>query len=62
MSESNNTSVWIRTVDQMPPEGVEVLAIDSGEHAQMLVYADGMWWFPDRSMYVYYVPVAWRIL
>lgn len=53
---------WITTTDRTPPEGVEVETADSGGHQQTLVYADGLWWFPDRSMYVYYTPKAWREL
>ena len=46
----------------LPPDGVEVETVDSGGHHQTLVYSKGLWWFPDRSMYVYYVPQAWRHL
>lgn len=49
------------------PEGIEVeTKIDPpGQHArnvQNLVYERNLWWFPDRSMYVYYTPTHWRPL
>ncbi len=27
---------------------------------QQLIKRDGLWWFPDFSMYVYYEPTHWR--
>jgi len=45
----------------LPPEGVTVETVDSGGHHQDLVYDSGLWWFPDRSMYVYHTPQAWRL-
>jgi hypothetical protein len=55
-------SNWIATTDQTPPEDVEVFTVDSGGREQTLIYANRLWWFPDRSMYVYYTPQAWREL
>lgn len=56
----SNTTDWTPTDRQTPPEGVEVATMDSGGHVQTLVYERGLWWFPDRSMYVYYVPRVWQ--
>ena len=53
---------WTPPSVSLPPESVEVRAMDSGGHVQTLVYANGLWWFPDRSMYVYYVPTFWQPL
>jgi hypothetical protein len=53
-------SDWILTTDALPPEGVEVETRDSGGNVQTLVLSSGLWFFPDRSMYVYYVPQSWR--
>jgi hypothetical protein len=51
---------WIPTREQLPPNGEVVQARDSGGHVQPLVRAGNLWFFPDRSMYVYFVPQAWR--
>jgi len=45
----------------LPPEGVTVETVDSEGRHQDLVYDRGLWWLPDRSMYVYYTPQAWRL-
>jgi hypothetical protein len=50
---------WIRPEAKLPPEGKPVWAMDRGGHVQQLIYENGLWWFPDRSMYVYYVPLFW---
>lgn len=55
-------SDWTATAGRRPPQGVEVDAMDSGGHVQRLVYDDGLWWFPDRSMYVYFVPQLWKAI
>lgn len=47
---------------QYPPAGVVVSTVDSGGHHQDLLYDRGLWWFPDRSMYVYYTPASWRLI
>ena len=44
----------------LPPEGETVETVDSGGHHQDIVYDRGYWWFPDRSMHVYFTPQAWR--
>jgi hypothetical protein len=51
---------WTPTERQLPPEGVVVNAMDSGGHVQPLVLEQGLWFFPDRSMYVYFVPKMWQ--
>jgi hypothetical protein len=50
---------WHRTESDPPPTGVVVRAMDSGGHVQDLVFEGNLWWFPDRSMYVYFRPVFW---
>ena len=54
-------SDYIKTVDCLPPDGEEVMCIDSGGHEQTLRRKGNLWWFPDGSMYVYFVPVAWKM-
>lgn len=48
------------------PEGIEVETKidDSGgvRNEQNLVRQGSFWFFPDRSMYVYYRPTHWRAL
>lgn len=44
----------------MPPDGQVVDTMDSGGHVQSLRRNGNLWWFPDGSMYVYYVPKFWR--
>jgi NAD(P)H-dependent flavin oxidoreductase YrpB (nitropropane dioxygenase family) len=51
---------WTPTARQLPPDGVVVEAMDSGGHVQPLKRAGRLWWFPDGSMYVYFVPQFWK--
>ena len=51
---------WIPTDQQPPPEGVVVRTMDSGGHVRELVREKGLYFFPDRSMYVYYTPKFWQ--
>ena len=53
--------VWTRTEDQLPPEG-EVVVVLNGHVEVLLALDGGLWWFPDRSMYVYFWPKLWRPL
>jgi hypothetical protein len=57
---SVETQDWIPTSKQLPPEGEVVEAMDSGGHVQDLKRQGRLWFFPDASMYVYYVPSYWR--
>lgn len=56
MSESN----WNDTTQVRPSNGESVWAMDSGGNVSELVFDKNLWWFPDRSMYVYYVPRFWK--
>jgi hypothetical protein len=46
------------------PEGVSLeTKIDDARgirNVQLLKRMGNLWWFPDGSMYVYYVPTHWR--
>jgi hypothetical protein len=55
-------SDWTPTEQALPPSRLEVQTMDSGGHVQTLVRDGHLWWFPDRSMYVYYVPRFWKRL
>lgn len=50
---------WYSPSEKLPENGTEVKVMDSGGHIQTLVYEKGLWWFPDYSMYVYYIPERW---
>lgn len=46
--------------DDFPVEDTVIETSSPGGLRQTLIYSKGLWWFPDKSMYVYYVPQAWR--
>lgn len=54
---------WISVDDELPSEGISVnTKIDRGKgskNEQPLVRQGRLWFFPDRSMYVYYTPTHW---
>ncbi len=52
---------WIETARELPPERVEVQVMN-GPYVTTLVRDGNLWWFPDRSMYVYYTPKVWKPL
>jgi hypothetical protein len=56
---------WKLITDTAPMDDVEVMTkIDDG-HARnetSLVRQGRLWFFPDRSMYVYYTPTHWHPL
>jgi len=52
--------MWYETNKELPAEGVTVLTMDSSGREQLLKRRGKLWWFPDMSMYIYYVPVRWR--
>lgn len=51
---------WVNPKNQLPPEGAVVWTMDSAGKVNTLLFAGRLWWFPDRSMYVYYVPKFWK--
>ena len=53
---------WRRPADELPPNSVPVRTMDSSGHEQDLKLQCRLWFFPDGSMYVYYVPTFWRFL
>jgi hypothetical protein len=63
MSQPNDTSPW-RSIETAP-ENVEVMTkIDDGKprNEQSLTRFGRLWFFPDKSIYVYYTPTHWRPL
>lgn len=57
---------WLKTSDQLPEEGVIVhTKIDDGlgcRNDQTLKRIGRLWFYPDGSMYVYYLPTHWASL
>lgn len=51
---------WTPTSLKLPPDGLVVLVMDSGGCVQELKRKGSVWWFPDGSMYVYFVPCFWK--
>lgn len=55
---------WTKVSDGLPDEGMVVDTkiddYDGCRHEQRLLHERNLWWFPDRSMYVYYTPTHWR--
>lgn len=51
---------WHLTADIVPPERAEVDVMLSDGSTQRLVRIGGLWFVPDRSMYVYFVPRHWK--
>ncbi|MCK5617252.1 DUF551 domain-containing protein [Candidatus Pacearchaeota archaeon] len=55
---------WIKVSDQLPPENeaVETKIDDHNgcRNEQKLVREGRLWFFDDRSMYVYYEPTHWH--
>ncbi len=56
---------WIACTDALPPEGEVVLTkIDDGKGVRNeapLLRSGSLWFFADRSMYVYYRPTHWTL-
>lgn len=59
-----NTKPWTRCLDSEPPENKVVntkIHDASGCRNEALLYRQGrLWYFPDHSMYVYFMPTHWR--
>lgn len=49
-----------------PPEDTIIMTKIDDEHGcrneQKMIFSRNLWWFTDRSMYVYYTPTHWRSL
>jgi hypothetical protein len=46
--------------DSLPPDGTRCVVITPIGDERELIYSSGLWWLPDRSMYVYFLPAFWR--
>lgn len=56
--------MWKKTIKELPEEHVIVetkISDAKGERRHAKLMRDGnLWFLPDGSMYVYYVPTHWR--
>ena len=54
---------WISATDgEVPDTDREVEVETESGDVRTLRYDMGLWWLPDKSMYVYFWPVRWREL
>lgn len=60
MSAHDWTEINKENRSTLPPDGVVVETMDGGGHVQQLARKGNLFWFPDMSMYVYYVPKRWK--
>lgn len=49
-------------MDPRPEDGATCIVITASGDERTLIFEKGMWWLPDRSMYVYFTPVFWRMV
>jgi hypothetical protein len=54
-------TLWTRTSDKLPPEGVVVETLSEGGIQSLLKRSGRLWFTPDGGMYVYYTPFMWRM-
>ena len=61
---NETTTVWKRTDQELPPDGVVVQTkIDDARgcrNEQPLKRVGSLWFVTDGSMYVYYCPTHWK--
>lgn len=47
-----------------PPQNLVIWTMIKDEkgarNEQKLIFSNGLWWVPDRSIYVYYTPTHWK--
>jgi hypothetical protein len=53
---------WTPVADERPAENQHVEVITPGGDQRDLIYANNLWWLPDKSMYCYFTPTFWRPL
>lgn len=60
--------MWTKILENKPPylptENIVVDTKVDNQHGvrneQKLIYSKGLWWHPDKSMYVYYTTTHWK--
>lgn len=57
---------WIECAKELPADDIVVLTkiddADGVRNETTLRRHNGLWWFPDMSMYIYYSPTHWATL
>lgn len=55
--------MWKLIKDEPPPKNktlkTKIDDADGVRNEQELFFDGKLWWFPDKSMYVYYTPTHW---
>lgn len=51
---------WYKPAEKKPEDGSAVKWIDSVGLVHEGYFEKGLWWFKDRSMYIYYIPTFWQ--
>lgn len=58
--------MWYKVLDKLPPNGVVVetkIDDENGCRNKGQLYRNhNLWFLPDGSMYIYYVPTHWRYI
>lgn len=52
---------WTDVQEKLPPDGQIVEVKTPGGDVRDLVLRNNLWWLPDETMYVYFVPTHWRV-
>lgn len=53
---------WNRTDGPVnPPSNVLLDVITESGDQRQLIFDSNLWWLPDKSMYVYFLPEFWRV-
>lgn len=53
------------TKNRLPPENklldTKIDDANGCRNEQQLIHHNGLWWYSDMSMYVYYCPTHWKL-
>lgn len=56
--------MWKEISKETPPKDKVIMTKIDDEHGsrneQELMWDGKLWWYPDKSMYVYYQPTHWK--
>ncbi len=53
---------WNMTVNTQPDDNTLCDTLSENGLQQELMYYKGLWFYPDKSMYVYYTPKFWKAI
>ena len=60
MFGKRNVVQFVETQYRTPDYNTKCEVITPGGETRELIYDMGLWWLPDKSMYVYFTPTYWR--